>query len=223
MKRLMFAVLAMASLFAVPVMAQDAPPCGTKDKPTWCLSADTGFDTVVTRNEKHEYATGGLQVQGPIGHTGLKLHLRGELMGVQDGGRLNFANAQSFRAVTVEGALFKTLGAKSQFALSARGATTLSVEGGIAAPIDSRLWTGQVEATARLKAIVVTVRGGHDGTVGGWAFGGGLAVPIPNAPDIVTNYSYPLSRVNPTAPVPWVATAGAKLTFGTWSLANLFN
>jgi hypothetical protein len=148
----------------------------------------------------------------------MNLSFGAELYGVQDGGRLNFSNPQSFRAILVEGTLSYDF--LDKLSVSARGGTTFSVEGGIGAPIDPRLWTAFLEGTARPKLGTFRLRVGHDGSAGGWAAGIHLDVPIPGAPDLVADYSYPFQKALGEAP--WVVTAGMRVNVGKLSLAKLF-
>lgn len=221
-KVLVLLALAASACAAAPAFADapSPPPCGTKGEASWRASLNTGAVTVVTKGQDRDFATAGFEICGAV-RKGLQLQVGAQLIGEQDGGGLNFRKPETFRAVTPEARLSYEIG-EGQFVLSGYGAVTLSVEGLQGAPVDPRLITAQLEARGKLKGLIVRLRGGHDGTVGGWALGGGIEIPIDGAPSLVSEYAYPLTQANPSLPLPWVVTAGARVRFGTWRLKGLF-
>jgi hypothetical protein len=217
MKRLIFCVLALAAAPAFAQAPAPEPACGTAAKPAPCLSITTGVVTVMTRGERREYATVGGSLEAPL-PLGLSAFAHADMFGVQDGGSLGIGSPQTFRVVKLEAGIGKSAGA---FVFNARGGATFSVEGKVGAPVDARMFDAQIEALLRLnEGGHLAIRGGHDGTVGGWALGGDIEVPVAGGPSIVMRYEFPLQRP-PTfagAPLPWVLTAGGRVRVKSFRL-----
>jgi hypothetical protein len=199
---------------AAPARAQEPPPCGTKEQPEACLSLTSGVVSVITRGERSEYATMGVTLEAPIG--GFALFANFDMFGVQDGGSIDSFNPQSFRSTKVEAGLSKRAGA---FQFNARGGATFSVEGQVGRPIDPRMFEGLLEAELRLnQGGHLTLRGGHDGTVGGWAVGADVEISVAGGPAIVARYDFPFQR-GATGRLPYVVTAGMRVKVKSFRLS----
>lgn len=211
----LLAVLALIVGLAAPTFAAEPPACGTKDKPEACISFTTGAVTVVTRGERREYATVGGVLEAPL-PKGLSAFAAADAFGVQDGS--NLSNPQSFRAVKLEAGIGKSAGT---FEFSARGGATFSIEGRVGAPIDPRAFDAQLQAALKLAdGGHFAFRGGHDGTVGGWAIGADVEIPAGNGPAFVARYDFPLLR-DATGRLPWVVTAGGRVRIKSFRLAGI--
>lgn len=211
------AMVILLATVAVPAFAQEPPQpaCGTADKPTACASFTTGVVTVVTRGERGEYVTVGGELDVPL-PKGLSAFAAVDAFGVQDGG--NLSNPQSYRAVKLEAGIGKSAGA---FVFSARGGATFSIEGRVGAPIDPRAFDAQIEAALQIAGGGhFAFRGGHDGTVGGWAIGADVEIPAGNGPAFVARYDFPLLR-DATGRLPWVVTAGGRVRIKSFRLAGI--
>lgn len=213
-----------------PVPAS-APAPTTKARPSWfpaidltkwTVQLDGGLQVVdLNDGEKHEYATAAVEIAGPL--HGFDLWQRSELLGEQDGGRLQYTNPQSFRAVLVDAKVSRAVG--DSFGIAVRGGTTFSVEGGAFAPIDSRLWTLQGEASVKLKRLILRGYGGHDGAIGGYGLGGSVELPVAGGrPQLLTSFDYPFSKPpgRESMPLPWQLKAGARIVIAKEFLSDLF-
>lgn len=199
---------------AAPVRAQEPPPCGTKEKPEACLSLTTGVVSVITRGERREYATMGAAFEAPLG--GFALFANLDMFGVQDGGSIDSRNPQSFRSTKLEAGVTRRAG---PFDLNARGGVTFSVEGQVGRPIDPRMFDALLEAELRLDGDGrIAIRGGHEGTVGGWALGADVIVPVFGGPSIVAHYDFPFQR-SLNGSLPYVVTAGVRIKVKSFRLS----
>lgn len=211
-------LLALAALCA-PAFAQEPsptpPPCGTAEKPEACVSLTAGVVTVVTRDARREYAAGGALFEGPF--HGFQTSASVLAFGVQDGASAELGADRSFRAVKAEASAGKSAG---NYTISLRGSVTYSIEGGIGAPLDPRMFEAQVDARLRLDGdgyLAGSV--GYDGAVGGWGAKASINIPIPNAPSIVAQYELPFTR-DPRGGLPWVVTAGAQVRLKSFRLGK---
>lgn len=211
------AILAAIVALALPMVARaqaPEPACGEVLAPKPCVSFTTGVVTVVTRGERGEYATVGGSLEAPL-PWGLSSFAHVDAFGVQDGGSLNFSSPQSYRAIKLEAGVGKRAGA---FVFSARGGATFSIEGDIGAPVDPRAFDALIEAALRLDdGGHLAVRGGHDGTVGGWAAGADVEIPVASGPSIVARYQFPFVR-DASGRLPWVVTAGGRVRVKSFRL-----
>jgi len=199
-------LLALAALVA-PAFAADAPQpaCGTVLAPKACVSATVGGVSVITRGERKEYGTVGVAFEAPLG--GFAAFAYADVFGIQDGEAADQGAARTFRVVKIDAGIGRSAGA---FLFSARGGITYSIEGKIGAPIDPRMFDGQIEASLQLEGGGhLSLRGGHDGAVGGWAAAADIEIPVGNGPAIVARYEIPFQR-DPRGVVPWAATLGAR-------------
>jgi len=204
-------LLALACL-GLPVFAADEP-CGTPEKPQACISATAGVVTVATRGERREYADMGAALEAPL-PKGLAAFANVDLFGVQDGGSIA-STPQSFRSVKAEAGVGKRAGA---FRFNVRGGATFSVEGQVGAPIDPRMFDAQAEAELLLEGGGhLGLHGGHNGTVGGWALGTDVDIPVSGGPAIVAHFDFPLHAL-PGRPRAVVLTAGGRVKVKSFRL-----
>lgn len=214
--RILVGVLAFMS--AYPLLAQDKL-CEQNDLKTWCGELNTGMATVIINGgEKREYASAGFLLHGPF--RGFQLTFGNQLYGVPDGGRLDFQNPRSFRALIPYAYATKNL--TDKFALTGRGFVTFSLEGERGAPIDPRLWEALLEAALRTDRFLLSLGGGHDGTAGGYALRARVEIPLPGAPSLISMYSYPLNIDKASGPLPWALTVDGRITFGRFEVNKLF-
>jgi hypothetical protein len=209
---LVLAMFATAASAQAPA-ASPEPACGTKDKPAWCASIDTGAVTVVTRGERHEYLTGGGTIEGPLG-AGLAAFVHVDAFGTQDGGSLN-GTPRTFRTLILEAGVSRSAGA---LRLSALGGVTYSIEGQLGAPIEPRLWQARFQAEIPLDGGgYIGVSGGLDDTVGGFAVRADVDVPVAGGPAVVAHYNLPI-RSDVFGRKDWVLTAGGRVHIKSFRL-----
>lgn len=214
------ALVAALVALALPVLARadSAPPpepaCGTVLAPKACASFTSGMVSVVTRGERREYATVGGAIEAPLG-AGINAFAHVDVFGIQDGESADAGAPRTFRVVKLDAGVGRSVGA---FLFSARGGVTYSIEGKVGAPLDPRMFDGQLEASLQLEGGGhLALRGGHDGAVGGWAAAADIEIPIEHAPSIVARYQLPFAR-DPIGRLPWAATLGARVNVKSFRL-----
>lgn len=217
MKRLIAVLGLAAACAAVPVHAAELPAFQPE---AWTIEAQTGlYSLVLNEGEKREYASAGVGLDGP--YAGLAFRLRAEVLGEQDGGRLDFSRPQSFRALLLHASVEKAVGS---FAFAISGGTTTSIEGGLGAPVDSHLWNAQGSVAVRVKRISLRARAGYDQALDSGYVGGALELALAKdqRPVVLVAYDYPFQLAGGTAQRPHVFTVGARVTVFKTKLSELF-
>jgi hypothetical protein len=209
--------LAVLALLAVPAFAAEGLPAFKPE--AWTLQADTGLSALVLSDgQNREYAGAGVSLDGP--YAGLAFRFRGEILGEQDGGRLDFSRPQSFRAVLLSAVAEKPVG---RFSFAVSGGTTTSIEGGIGAPVDSHLWNAQGTVSARVKQFVVRARSGYDQALGSGYVGGAFELEVAKGkPVALVSYDYPFQVALAGRPRPKVLSIGARVPLFKAKLSELF-
>lgn len=226
MKHSLIAVLALAACCAAaPAHAETPaaspePKCGTNDAPKSCISLTAGAVTVKTRDVGREYVTTGLAYDTPA-WKGFQGSVMGDVFAAQDGAGTEGGQARTFRVFKLGAQVTKDAG---PIFVSAIVGTTFSIEGLQGAPADPRQWDALVDVRLPIGADgldgYVSLRGGHDGAVGGWAAGADIAIPVAKgAPAIVARYELPLYR-DPNGRVPWVITGGARVRLASFRIGK---
>lgn len=204
-------VLAVASLFAVPVFAADTVPCGSV-KAEWCAGLYTGTVGVITRGEKREFITARATASGPFS-TKLSGFGRADLTGSQDGGAINIRDPHTFRTVEASGGLRYKVGGIVEASVIA--GATYSVEGDAGKPVDARLFT--LAALARVPigdGGYAYVGAGHHGPVGGRALLFAASIPLKGGTYSIIDFAFPLQR-NVLQEKTWVLKVGASIRVKT--------
>lgn len=214
MKRLLYAVLSVVA-FCAPSFADD--PCGSPALPKWCASITSGAVSVIVRDERREYVAGGVRVDGPL-PGGFSLYGSAQAFAVQDGAAAPLGLQQSFRVVKGEvGASREVVG---ELQVRALVGATWSIEGEKGAPLDPRQFDALLDVRLPIAGTGhVSLRGGHDGAVGGWALGADLEIPVASGPAFVARYELPLRR-DRVGTLPWVATFGATVRLASFRLGK---
>lgn len=178
----------------------------TIDVQTWTLS-------VLTRDERREYAGGRVTVDAPAGP--VRLFARADISGTQDAHDFSFEDYKTFRSI--EAFVGVRYPFKSGVALAVAGGATYSIEGSDG-PADPRLYSLLALARFPLPGNgYAYAGGGYRGPVGGLAAVASVSYPM-GPTRALADFDFPLQVDAAGLPKPWVLRTGIAVPLKKWTL-----